>query len=39
MLDIPPDVRIEATLWKGHYTVWAEPDELLAWVIEVVPLT
>lgn len=35
---IPPGVRIEPTLWRGHYTVWAGPDDLLEWVIEIVPV-
>ena len=37
-LEIPAGVRVEATLWEGHYTVWADPDDLLGWVVEVVPL-
>ncbi len=37
-LEIPTGVRIEATLWEGHYTVWADPDDLLGWVVEVVSL-
>ena len=37
-LEIPSEVRVEATLWAGHYTVWADPDDLLGWVVEVVAL-
>lgn len=35
-LELPADVRVEPTLWDGHYTVWADPDDLLGWVTEVV---
>lgn len=35
---IPAGVRIEPTLWQGHYTVWAGPDDLLEWVVEVLPV-
>jgi len=34
-LEIPAGVRVEPTLWLGHYTVWADPDDLLGWVTEV----
>ncbi len=36
MIEIPSGVRIEPTLWEGHYTAWADPDDLLGWVVEVV---
>ena len=37
-LDIPDGVRIEPTLWEGHYTVWADADDLVRWVVDVVAL-
>ncbi|MEK7285340.1 MAG: hypothetical protein AAB114_05695, partial [Chloroflexota bacterium] len=35
---IPPDARVEQSSWEGHYTVWADADDLLGWVVRVVPL-
>ena len=39
-IEIPDEapVRIERTTKsRGHYTVWAEPEQLLAYVAEVLP--
>ncbi len=30
--------RVERTLGPGHYTVWAEPLDLLRWVASVLPV-
>ena len=38
---IPPgvEVRIEQTgRDRSHYTIWADPDELLSWVVSVMPV-
>ena len=41
-LDIPdgaPGVRIERTLrTPGHHTIWADPDQLLEYVVSIVPV-
>lgn len=37
-MEIPSGVRIEPTRWQGHYTAWADPGDLLGWVIEVIPI-
>lgn len=37
-LAIPAGVRLEPTFWDGHYTVWADPDDVLRWVVDVVAL-
>lgn len=35
-LDIPAGIRVERTgRMAGHFTVWAEPADLLAWVVRV----
>lgn len=42
VLDIPRDgqVRVERTLREpGHHTVWGDPDELLRFVVAVMPLS
>lgn len=38
-LTIPDRVRMQQSEWAGHYTIWATPEELLGWVVEVVPLS
>ena len=40
VLEIPDDspARIARTLGAGHYTIWAEPEYLLACVVNVVPV-
>ncbi len=38
VLEIPEGVRTRPTEWEGHFTVWAEPDALLDWVVGVEPL-
>lgn len=35
VLEIPEDVRMEPSAWEGHYTVWAEPEQLVSWVRRV----
>ena len=37
-LEIPREIPMEQSFWEGHYTVWATPEQLLGWVVEVVPL-
>ena len=41
-LEIPDDapVQIERTLpgSRGHYTIWGDPDELLRYVVSIVPV-
>jgi len=38
MLAIPAGIRVERTSWEGHFTAWADPDDLLTWVVRVVML-
>lgn len=39
VLLIPAHVRLEKTgRGPGHYTVWANPDEVLDWVVNVMPV-
>lgn len=41
-LEVPedaPGVRIERTLrTPGHHTIWADPDQLLEYVVSIVPV-
>jgi hypothetical protein len=35
-VEIPEGVPAEETMRPGHYTVWAEAEELAAWVVQCV---
>lgn len=35
VLEIPEGVRARPTEWEGHFTVWAEPEQFLAWIVGV----
>ena len=35
---VPDRVRQEGHPTSGHWNVWAEPEEMLTWVVQVVPV-
>jgi hypothetical protein len=35
-VDIPDGIPAEETMKPGHYTVWAEAEQLTAWVVQCV---